>query len=41
MVREGRVPVSVLRVGRRLRVTRAAVLAELGISDVMPPGVFR
>jgi len=33
LVREGRFPVHVLRLGRYLRVTRAAVLDALGISD--------
>jgi hypothetical protein len=33
LAREGRFPVPVLRLGRYLRVTRAAVLAALGIQD--------
>jgi hypothetical protein len=33
LVREGQFPVPVLRLGRVLRVTRAAVLAALGIDD--------
>jgi hypothetical protein len=33
MAREGRFPVPVLRIGRYLRVTRATVLAALGIID--------
>lgn len=36
LVREGRFPVHVLRLGRYLRVTRAAVLDALGISDHSP-----
>lgn len=36
LVREGRFPVHVLRLGRYLRVTRAAVLDVLGISDQPP-----
>ena len=33
LARDGRFPVPVLRLGRRLRVTRAAVLDALGIAD--------
>jgi hypothetical protein len=36
LVREGHFPVHVLRLGRYLRVTRAAVLDALGISDQPP-----
>ena len=45
MCREGRLPFEVLRVGKRLRVTRSALLGALGISGptsspepVGPPG---
>ncbi|HZO66567.1 MAG TPA: hypothetical protein VFB74_16325 [Kribbellaceae bacterium] len=37
LAREGSFPVPVLRLGRYLRVTRAAVLNALGISDLVPP----
>jgi hypothetical protein len=37
LVREGRFPVPVLRIGRLLRVPRAAVLAALGITDRAGP----
>jgi hypothetical protein len=36
LAREGRFPVPVLRLGRYLRVTRAAVLTALGIGDTAP-----
>lgn len=36
LVREGQFPVPVLRLGRYLRVTRAAVLDALGITDSLP-----
>jgi hypothetical protein len=35
LAREGRFPVPVLRLGRYLRVTRAAVLHALGVADSM------
>ncbi len=38
LAREGRFPVPVLRLGRYLRVTRAAVLQALGIDDAQPAG---
>lgn len=43
LAREGRFPVPVLRLGRSLRVTRAAVLAALGIAsdDAGPSGATR
>jgi hypothetical protein len=34
MARVGKFPVPVLRIGRYLRVTRASVLAALGVADV-------
>ena len=37
LAREGTFPVPVLRLGRYLRVTRAAVLAALGVPDSVPP----
>jgi predicted DNA-binding transcriptional regulator AlpA len=36
LAREGQFPVPVLRLGRYLRVTRAAVLDALGIEDATP-----
>jgi len=36
LAREGSFPVPVLRLGRYLRVTRAAVLTALGIDDTRP-----
>ena len=36
LAREGQFPVPVLRLGRYLRVTRAAVLDALGITDAAP-----
>lgn len=38
LAREGQFPVPVLRLGRYLRVTRAAVLDALGIKDAAPAG---
>lgn len=38
LAREGQFPVPVLRLGRYLRVTRAAVLQSLGIDDTQPAG---
>ncbi|HKT00404.1 MAG TPA: DNA-binding protein [Rugosimonospora sp.] len=38
LAREGTFPVPVLRLGRYLRVSRAAVLAALGVPDPVPPG---
>jgi hypothetical protein len=38
LAREGQFPVPVLRLGRYLRVTRAAVLDALGIEDAAPSG---
>lgn len=39
LAREGHFPVPVLHLGRYLRVTRAAVLIALGVSDGQPPRV--
>lgn len=39
LAREGAFPVPVLRLGRYLRVTRAAVLVALGVPDSVPSGV--
>lgn len=39
LARENRFPVPVLRLGRRLRVTRASVMAALGIDDEAPTAV--
>jgi predicted DNA-binding transcriptional regulator AlpA len=36
LAREGEFPVPVLRLGRYLRVSRAAVLAALGIAETVP-----
>ena len=36
VVKRGTAPVTVLRVGRRLRVTRASVMTALGIGEVAP-----
>ncbi len=36
LAREGHFPVPVLRLGRYLRVTRAAVLAALGVGEQFP-----
>ena len=38
LAREGTFPVPVLRLGRYLRVSRAAVLAALGVPDSAPSG---
>lgn len=40
LAREGRFPVPVLRLGRYLRVTRAAVLNALGITDQVTTGAL-